>query len=83
MRATVESSDRERKLLCAALKRCYRTLEELEAGLRRARKSLPAEHPVRMDLLTLETLCALRLTPRRKAMQELTRALEAAGRPDP
>jgi hypothetical protein len=78
-----ETPDRERKVLCAALKRCYRTLEELEAELREARQALPQRHRVRVKLLALETLCGIRLIPKRRAMEDLARRLEAAGRPDP
>jgi hypothetical protein len=67
----------ERDALWKECKRVWRILGQIEKKAHEVRKGLPGEHPLRLDLLTLETLAKMGLTKPRNAMAPFMAWLEA------
>lgn len=67
----------ERDILWAILKKQWQLLEQIERGAYETRKSLPADHPLRMRLLTLETMAKMGLAAKREVGRKIKARLDA------
>ncbi len=68
---------RGRAMLWKELRACWFCLNEIEKGARDIRDGLPLGDPLRMKLLTLETLASIRLSRPRRSFSDLLKRLEA------
>jgi hypothetical protein len=71
-----------REVLWKECKRLWHLMGELERGVREIRKSLPSEDPLRMKLLTLETMAGIGLVRKRSAGAAILKRLQQLAEED-